>query len=81
MQETQEICVLFIGREDSLEMEMATHYSILVWKIPGKEKPGRLQSMGLQRVRHDWATEHLDENLIILKNNVKRNVEAVKDRD
>ena len=36
---------------------MATCYSILAWKVPGTEKPGRLQSMGLQRVRHDWATE------------------------
>ena len=53
MQETQEICVLFLGREDPLEKEMATHSSILVWKIPWKEGPGRLQSMGLQRVRHD----------------------------
>ena len=35
---------------------MATHSSILAWRIPWTEKPGRLQSMGLQRVRHDWAT-------------------------
>ena len=35
---------------------MATHYSILVWKIPEMEEPGRLQSMGWQRVGHDWAT-------------------------
>ena len=47
------MCVLFLGREDSLEKEMATHSRILVWKIPWKEEPGRLQSMGLQRVRHD----------------------------
>ena len=39
-----------------LEKEMATHSSILAWKIPWTEDPGRLQSMGLQRVRHDWAT-------------------------
>ena len=37
---------------------MATHSNILAWKIPRTEKPGRLPSMGLQRVRHDWATEH-----------------------
>ena len=37
----------------ALEKEMATHSSILVWKIPWTEKPGRLQSMGLQRVGHD----------------------------
>ena len=39
--------------EDRLEKEMATHSSILAWEIPWTEKPGRLQSMGLQRVRHD----------------------------
>ena len=37
---------------------MATHYSILAWKIPWTEEPGGLQSMGLQRVRHNLATEH-----------------------
>ena len=42
----------------SLEEEMATHSSILAWKIPWAEEPGRLQSTGLQRVRHNWATEH-----------------------
>ena len=41
------------GREDPLEKEMATHSSILAWKIPWMEEPGRLQSMGLQRVGHD----------------------------
>ena len=41
-----------LGREDPLEKEMATHSSILAWKIPWTEEPGRLQSMGLQRVRH-----------------------------
>jgi len=40
------------GQEDPLEEEMATHSSILAWKIPWTEKPGGLQSMGLQRVRH-----------------------------
>ena len=41
-----------------LEKEMATHSSILAWKIPWTEEPGWLQSMGLQRVGCDWATEH-----------------------
>ena len=50
MQETQ---VQFLGREDPLEKEMATDYSILAWKIPWTEKPGGLQSIGSQRVRHD----------------------------
>ena len=42
-----------LGQEDLLEKEMATHSSTLAWKIPWMEKPGRLQSMGLQRVGHD----------------------------
>ena len=53
MQETR---VWSLGQEDSLEKEMATHSSTLAWKIPWMEEPGRLQSMELQRVRHDWAT-------------------------
>ena len=39
-----------------MEKEMATHSSILAWKIPWTEEPGGLQSMDLQRVGHDWAT-------------------------
>ena len=42
-----------LGQEDLLEKEMATHSSILAWKIPWTEEPGRLQSMGSERVRHD----------------------------
>ena len=42
-----------LDQEDPLEKEMATHSSILAWKIPWTEEPGRLQFMGLQRVRHD----------------------------
>ena len=49
----QEIWVQSLGQEDLLEKEMATHSSILVWKIPWMEEPGRLQSMGSQRVGHD----------------------------
>ena len=45
-----------LGGEDVLEKEMASHSSILAWKIPWMEEPGRLQSMGSQRVGHDWAT-------------------------
>ena len=52
----QEIQVHSLGWEGLLEKEVATHSSILVWKIPWMEKPGRLQSMGSQRVRHDWGT-------------------------
>ena len=53
MQETQEIRVQSLGREDPLEMEMATWSSILARKTPWTEEPGGLQSKGLQRVRHD----------------------------
>ena len=42
-----------LGWEDPLEKEMAPHSSTLAWKIPWTEEPGRLQSMGSQRVRHD----------------------------
>ena len=42
-----------LGQEDSLEKEMATRFSILAWRILCKEEPGRLESMGSQRVRHD----------------------------
>ena len=53
MQETQEMWVRYIGWEDPLEEEMATHSSILAWRIPGTGEPGGLPSMGLHRVRHD----------------------------
>ena len=43
-------------QEDPLEKRTATHSSILAWRIPWTEEPGRLQSMGLQRVRHSWVT-------------------------
>jgi len=48
-----ETWVSSLCREDPLEKEMATHYSILPWRIPGTEEPGELQSMGLQRIGHD----------------------------
>ena len=48
----QETQVRSLGREDPLEKEMATHSSILAWEIPRTEEIDRLQSMGLQRVRH-----------------------------
>ena len=51
MQETQEMRVLSLGWDDPLEKEMATHSSILAWKIPWTEEPGGLQSTGSQRVR------------------------------
>ena len=48
-----ETVVQSLGRIDPLEKEMATHSGTLAWKIPWTEKPGRLQSMESQRVRHD----------------------------
>ena len=53
MQEMQEMQVRSLGWEEPLELEMATRSSILAWEIPWTEEPGRLQSMGLQRVGHD----------------------------
>ena len=53
MQETR---VQFLGQKDPLEKGMAIHSSILAWRIPWTEEPGGLQSVGSQRVGHDWAT-------------------------
>ena len=53
---TRQSWVQSLGQEDPLEKGMATHSSILVWKIPGAEKPGGLQSMELQTVEHNWET-------------------------
>ena len=53
MQEMQETWVPALGQEDFLEKGMATHSSMLAWKIPWAEEPGGLQSMGSQRVRHN----------------------------
>ena len=53
MQKTHKMQVEFLGREAPLEEGMATYFSILAWRIPRTEEPGGLQSIGLQRVRHD----------------------------
>ena len=52
----QKMWVQSLGLQDPLEKDMATHSSILAWKIPWTEEPGELQSMGSQRVGHDLAT-------------------------
>ena len=52
----QETVIRSLGQEDFLEKGLATHSSILAWSIPQTEEPGRLLSMGSQRVRQDWAT-------------------------
>ena len=53
MQENEEVLGRSLGWEDPLEKDMATHSSILAWRIPRTEEPGGLQSTGSQRVRHD----------------------------
>ena len=57
MQQTR---VQSLGQEDPLEEEMATHSSILVWKIPRRKRPGGLQPIGSQRVRHNLESEYAD---------------------
>ena len=59
MQEMQEMWIWSLNREEPLEEEMASHPSILAWKIPGTEEPGRQQFMELQRVGRDGMTEHV----------------------
>ena len=62
---TQETWVWSLGQEDSLEKEMATHLSILAWRMPWTEKLGGLQSMGLQNVGHDWVTNRLSNSHVV----------------
>ena len=57
-QKTQETRVQSLGWKDPLEEEIETHSSFLDWEIPWTEELGRLQSMGLQRVKHNWTSEH-----------------------
>ena len=56
MLETQ---VWSLDQEDPLEKEMAIHSGILVWRVPWREEPGGLQSIGSQRVGYDWVIEHM----------------------
>ena len=56
-----------VSWEDPLEKEMGTHSSILAWKIPWTGEPGGLQSMGSQRVRHDWR--HSTHGAVMIKEN------------
>ena len=60
----QETWVQSLGREDPLEKEMATHSSIVAWRIPWTEEPGGLQSMGHKRVRYDLATKQKQQQYI-----------------
>ena len=63
-----------LGWEDPLEESMATHSSILAWRIPWTEEPDGLQSMESQRVRHSWVTKHT-LLLIIYNNNFMYNIQ------
>ena len=63
IQEMPEMPVQSLGHADPMEEGMATHSNILAWRIPWAEEPVRLQSMGSQRIRHDWATE--DANIFL----------------
>ena len=56
----QETWVWSLGQEDPMEKEIATHSSILAWRTPWTEEPVRVQSMGSQRVRHEWACTSLN---------------------
>ena len=70
------------GQVPSLEEEMVTHISFLAWKIPWTEEPGGLQSIGSQRIRRDWVTEHMYDNEHILKlMNLGKLQELVVDRE
>ena len=70
----QETWTRSLGQEDPLEKGMTTHSSILAWRIPWTEEPGWLQSMGWQRVGHDWLTNTHSKVL-----NRGYNVEVKKD--
>ena len=61
----REMRVSSLGQEDPLETKMATHSNILAWEIPWTEEPGRLQSMGLQRVGHDIVTKQNRESYFL----------------
>ena len=64
VQETQEMWVQSLGQEHPLKKEMGTHSTIHAWKISWTEEPGGLQSMGLQRVGHNWVTDTFTTTLI-----------------
>ena len=72
----QETGVGSLGWEDSLEKEMATHSSTLAWKIAWMEELGRLQSVGSQRFRHNWATSFL---LLLLLAQMIKNPPAMQE--
>ena len=72
----QETWIYSLGQEDPQEKGMATHSSILAWRIPWTEKPGGLQSYGLQTGGHNWVTQHIHtlymNTLVFLRYNFGR---------
>ena len=80
VQERWEVWVELLGWEDPLEEGMATHSSILAWRIPWTEEPSRLQSMGSHSVRHDWsnlASKHRQNNIVgVLSKNLLHSLEC-----
>ena len=68
----QETWVQFLGWKDPLEKEIATHSSILAWRIPWTEEPGGLQSMGLQRIGDDLATKQQTTKNYICNNPISK---------
>ena len=72
----QEMQVWSLGWEDTLERGMATHLSILTWRIPRTEEPGRLQSIGLQRVRQDQGTNTFTFLKVALRPSVRDTLTA-----
>ena len=67
--------IQFLGQEDHLEEGMATHSSILAWRIPWTEEPGGLQSMGSQRVRYDYVT-----NTYLLTPSLSYNIQLLQQK-
>ena len=55
MQKTYKMWVQYLGQEDPLEKGMTAHSSILAWRIPWTEEPGELQTIGLQKIEHNWS--------------------------
>ena len=75
----QETWVRPLGQEDPLEKEMTTQSSTLAWEFPWTEEPGGLQSMGSQKVRHDWVTNTFTfRQVVCLKNCEMRREEVSK---
>ena len=78
MQEMQDMWVLSLGQEEPLEKDMATHSSILAWRIPWTEEPGGLQSTGPQRVGHNWERVSTHTHTHTLKLQLRQTMMAIR---